>query len=152
MKNGLRYQKGLFWQAMEDISTQARLISGYSWTELKDMIEEQVQESQPQIYSVKSVTVPTIPPVVFSRVVPTDHFYPSKVRHAVMILFDQLQLTPTPNRGCLSGSAKSLTFGAQTEDLTTVESSTGPLTESTLVALTQCASWPRIPKDLRCHT
>ena len=53
MKNGLPYlSKELFWQAMEDISTEATLISGHSWTELRDMIEAQVQEAQPQIYSV----------------------------------------------------------------------------------------------------
>ena len=31
-----------------------------------------------------------------------------------MHLFDQLHPTPDPNRGRLSGSARSLTFGAQT--------------------------------------
>ena len=76
-----------------------------------------MQDTQPQIYSVKAVTVPTIPPVVFSRVAPTDHFSPSKVRRAVTTLFDQLHPTPNPNRGRLSGSAKSLTFGARLMDL-----------------------------------
>ena len=98
MKNGLPYlSRELFWKAMEDISTQAELLSGHSWTELKDMIEEQVQETKPQIYSVKAVTA--ILPVVFSRVATTDHFAPSKARCAVMNLFDQLHPTPNPNRG-----------------------------------------------------
>ena len=104
MKNGLPYlSKELFWKAMQDISTQDRLISGHSWTELRDMIEEQVQESQPQIYSVKAVKASTIPPVVFSRLAPTDHFSPKKARRPVMTLFDQLHPTPNPNRGRLSG-------------------------------------------------
>ena len=82
--------------------SQATLVSGHSWTELQNMIEEQVQEAQPQIYSVKAVKVLAIPPVVFSRAAPTDHFMPSKARRAVMYLFDQLHLTPNPNRGRLS--------------------------------------------------
>ena len=49
-----------------------------------------MEEIQPQIYSVKAVTVSAIPPVVFSRVAPTEHFAPSKARRAVMNLFDQL--------------------------------------------------------------
>ena len=60
-----------------------------------------MQEAQPQIYSVKAVTVPTITPVVFSCVTP-------------MNLFDQLRPSPNPNRGRLSGSAGSSTFAAQT--------------------------------------
>ena len=98
---------------MEDISTQATLISGHSWTELRDMIKAQVQEAQPQIYSVKAMTVPIVPLVEFSRIVPMDHFCPGKVKRAVIALFDQLHPAPNPNRGRLSGSARSLTFGAQ---------------------------------------
>ena len=60
------------------------------------------------------MTVSAIPPVVFSRVAPTEHFAPSKARRAVMNLFGQLLPMPFPNRGRLSGTTKSLTFGAQT--------------------------------------
>ena len=35
---------------------------------------------QPQIHSVKAVTVPSVPLVEFSRFVPTDHFHPGKVK------------------------------------------------------------------------
>ena len=76
------------------------------------MIEEKVQDTQPQIYLVKAVKVSTIPPVVFSRVAPTDYFSPKKARRAVMTLFDLLHPTPNPNQGRLSRTAKSLTFGA----------------------------------------
>ena len=78
------------------------------------MIEEQVQETQPQIYSVKAVTVSAIPPVVFSRLASTDHFSPKRARREVTTPFDQLHPTPNPNRCRLSETAKSLTSGAQT--------------------------------------
>ena len=79
--------KDLFWQAMEDISEKATLISEHSGTELRDMIEAEV-EVQSQIYSVKAVTVPTIPEVVFSRIVATDHLSPGKTKRHVVALFE----------------------------------------------------------------
>ena len=40
MQNGLPYlSKELFWLAMLDISTQANLVSGHSWTELRDVLK-----------------------------------------------------------------------------------------------------------------
>ena len=79
------------------------------------MIEAQVQESQPQIYSIKAVTVPEAPLVVFSRIAPTRHFSPGKAKHEVMAWFEELHPTPNVNRARLSGSAKPLTFGDQTD-------------------------------------
>ena len=71
VKNGLPYlSKELFWQAMEDILTNAKLISGRSWTELEDMIE--AQDVRPQIYSVEEVKVSAAPVVEFSRLIPTE--------------------------------------------------------------------------------
>ena len=82
VKNGLPYlSKELFWLAMPDISTHANLVSRHSWTELRDMIDAQVQEPQPQIYSVKTVTVPKTPMAALSQVSSTEHFKPWKARH-----------------------------------------------------------------------
>ena len=59
MKNGLPYlSKDLFWMAMEDIAKHAVLVSGHSWRELKEVLDNQTHEPQPQIYSVKAVEVP----------------------------------------------------------------------------------------------
>ena len=53
MKNGLPYlSKDLFWMAMEDIVKHADLVSGHSWRELKEMLDNQAHEPQPQLYSV----------------------------------------------------------------------------------------------------
>ena len=107
MKNGLPYlSKELFWQAMEDISTQATLISGHSWTELRDMIEAQVPEAQPNLLNQGSDSA-----YCSFSIAPTDHF---KVKRAKIALFEELHAAPNPNRGRLSGSTRSLTFGAQT--------------------------------------
>ena len=65
MKNGLPYlSKELFWRAMEDIAGKAKLISGHKWSELKTMIDNRTYESQPQVYSVKTVAVPETPNVL----------------------------------------------------------------------------------------
>ena len=70
MKNGLPYlSKELFWMAMEDIARKAKLISGHTWDELKEMIDNRTYEPQPQIYSVKTVAIPEPPNVVFTTVV-----------------------------------------------------------------------------------
>ena len=56
MKNGLPYlSKELFWMATEDIARKATLISGHTWDELKEMIDNRTYEPQPQIYSVKKL-------------------------------------------------------------------------------------------------
>ena len=73
-----------------------------------------VEELTSLASTVKAVTVPTVPLVQFSRIVPTDHFDPVKVKRAVITLFEELHPPPNPNRGRLSGTARSLTFGAQT--------------------------------------
>ena len=71
MKNGLPYfSKELFWMAMQDIAEKATLLSGHTWDELKEMIDNQTYEPQPQIYSVKTVAVPEPPNVVFTTVPP----------------------------------------------------------------------------------
>ena len=62
MKNGRPYlSKELFWRAMKDIAGKAQLISGHKWYELKDMLDNQSYEPQPQIYSVKTVAIPDVP-------------------------------------------------------------------------------------------
>ena len=99
---------------MEDISKRAELIAGHSWRELKEMLDNRTHEPQPQIYSVKTVAVPDPPEVVFTMVLRTQHFVPSEARRNIMGMFDHLRPTPNANRGRLSGSALSLTFGAQT--------------------------------------
>ena len=115
MRNGLPYlSKELFWKAMEDVSKRAELKAGHSWRELKDMLENYAQEPHPQIYSVKTVKVPEPPEVVFTTVPRTQHFVPTEVRKSIMATFDRLRATPNANRGRLSGTALSLTFGAQT--------------------------------------
>ena len=73
-----------------------------------------MQEAQPQIHSVKAVKVSAARAVELSRILPTDHFSPRKVKKVVVTLFEQPNPAPNPNRGRLSGSARSLTFGAQT--------------------------------------
>ena len=116
MRNGLPYlSKELFWMAMEDISKRAELLTGHSWRELKEMLDNCTHESHPQIYSVKTVEVLKPPEVVFTTVPRTQHFVPTEVRRNIMAMFDRLRATPNANRGRLSGAALSLTFGAQTE-------------------------------------
>ena len=44
----------------------------------------------------------------------TQHFVPREARKSIMAMFDRLRATPNANRGRLSGTALSLTFGAQT--------------------------------------
>ena len=115
MRNGLPYlSKELFWMAMEDIAKRAELIAGHPWRELKEMIDNRTHEPQPQIYSVKTVAVPDPPDVVFTTMPRTQHFVPSEVRKNIMGMFDRLRPAPNTNRGRLSDSALSLTFGAQT--------------------------------------
>ena len=76
MRNGLPYlSKELFWMALEDISKRAELIAGHSWRDLKEMIDNRTYEPQPQIYSVKTVSVPDPPEVVFTMVPRTQHFF-----------------------------------------------------------------------------
>ena len=106
--------KELFWLAMEDVSKRAELKKGHSWRELKEVLENYTHESHPQIYSVKTVEVPNPPDVVFTMVPRTQHFNPAEVRRNIMTMFDCLRATPNANRGRLSGTALSLTFGAQT--------------------------------------
>ena len=115
MRNGLPYlSKELFWLAMEDVSKRAELLAGHSWRELKEMLETYTHEPHPQIYSVKTVEVPKPPDVVFTMVPRTQHFVPSEARKNIMAQFDRLRATPNANRGRLSDTALSLTFGAQT--------------------------------------
>ena len=115
MRNGLPYlSKELFWITMEDISKRAELKAGHSWRELKEMLEHYAQEPHPQIYSVKTVEVPNPPEVVFTMVPRTQHFVPTEARKSIMAMFDRLRATPNASRGRLSGTALSLTFGAQT--------------------------------------
>ena len=81
MKNGLPYlSKELFWMAMQGIAEKATLLSGHTWDELKEMIDNRTYEPQPQIYSVKTVAVPEPSNVVFTTVPSTHHFSPKEVR------------------------------------------------------------------------
>ena len=105
MKNGLPYlSKELFWMAMKDIAEKATLLSGHTWDELKEMIDNQTYEPQSQIYFVKTVAVPEPPNVVFTTVPPTQHFSPKEVRKNIIDWFEHFH----------PGTAASLTFGAQT--------------------------------------
>ena len=73
MKNDLPYlSKELFWLAMCDIARNATLVSGHPWQELQVILDDQAHEPQPQIYSMKAVTVPEAPLVVFSQVATTN--------------------------------------------------------------------------------
>ena len=78
------------------------------------MLEGYTHEPHPQVYSVKTVEVPKPPEVVFTMVPRTQYFVPTEARKSIMAMFDRLRATPNPNRGRLSGTALSLTFGAQT--------------------------------------
>ena len=93
---------------------KATLLSGHTWDELKEMIDNQTYEPQPQIYSVVTVAVPEPPNVVFTTVPHTHHFSPKEVRKNIIEWFKHFHPTPNLNRGRLSGTASSLTFGAQT--------------------------------------
>ena len=99
---------------MKDIADKATLLSGHTRDELKEMIDNQTYEPQPQIYSVKTVAVPEPPNVVFTTVPHTHHFSPKEVRKNIIDWFEHFHPTPNLNRGRLSGTAASLTFGAQT--------------------------------------
>ena len=90
------------------------LKNGHSWKELKEMLENCTQEPHPQIYSVKTVEVPSPPEVVFTKVPRTQQFDPPQTRKNIMAMFDRLRATPNANRGKVTGGALSLTFGAQT--------------------------------------
>ena len=90
------------------------MTKGHSWRELKEMLKNYAQEPHPQIYSVKTVKVPDPLEVVFTTVPRTQHFVPAEVRKSIMTMFDCLRVTPNANRGRLSNTALSLTFGAQT--------------------------------------
>ena len=115
MKNGLPYlSKELFWMAMKDIASKATLLSGHTWDELKQMIDNRTYEPQPQICSVKTVAVLEPPNVVFTAVPHTHHFSPKDVGKNITEWFEHFHPTPNLNRGRLSGTASSLTFGAQT--------------------------------------
>ena len=115
MKNGLPYlSRGLFWLGMRDIERKARRISGHTTDDLQEMLATMAREPQPQIYSVKTIAVPEPSKVVFTMVPPTDHFKPNDVRREIVKWFEHFHPVPNQNRGRLSGSAASLTFGAQT--------------------------------------
>ena len=115
MKNGLSYlTQELFWRAMQAIANNTHLVSSHTWFELRDMIDEQVQKTHPQIYAVEEVVLTPIPPVQFTHLATSDNFKPNKARQKVIRLFETHHPPPNPNRWRLSGTTKSLTFGAQT--------------------------------------
>ena len=78
------------------------------------MLDTITYEPQPEIYSVKTVVVPEPSNVVFTTVPRTQPFKPSDVRREIIKWFEHFHPTPNLNRARLSGSAASLTFGAQT--------------------------------------
>ena len=98
MKNGLPYlSKELFWRAMKDIARKATLVSGHTRSELKDMIDNRVYETQPQIYSVKTVAVPETPKVLLSATPRTHHFIPNNVRKQIVEWFEHFHPPANPN-------------------------------------------------------
>ena len=99
---------------MRDTARKARLVTGHTSEELKDMMDNHTYEPQPHIYSVKTVAVLETPKVLFSATPRTRHFNPGEVRRRVVEWFEHFHPAATPNRGRLSGTAQSLTFGAQT--------------------------------------
>ena len=84
-------------------------MSGHPWLELRDLIDEQVQRTHPQIYVVEEVVLTPIPPVQFSYLVTSEDFKPHEARQEVMRLFEVHQPQPNPTRWRLSGVAKSRT-------------------------------------------
>ena len=115
MKNGLPYlSRELFWLGMHDIARKAKRISGHTLDNLQEMLDTMAREPQPQIYSIKTIAVPELSNVVFTAVPHTMHFKPSDVRREIVRWFENFHPTANLNRGRLSGSAASLTFGAQT--------------------------------------
>ena len=115
MKNGLPYlSRELFWLGMHDIARKAKRISGHTLDDLQEMLDTMAREPQPQIYPVKTIAVPEPSNVVFTAVPHTMHFKPSDVRREIIRWFEHFHPTLNLNRGRLSGSAASLTFGAQT--------------------------------------
>ena len=108
-KNGLPYlSKDLFCRAMKDIAAKAKLISGHDWTELREMLDNQKYEPQPQIYSVKTVEVPETPAVVLSATPRTQHFRPTEVRKGIKEWFEHFHPSPNLNRGRVTGTAPSM--------------------------------------------
>ena len=73
-----------------------------------------VSHSLRYTHAVKTIAVPEPSNVVFTAVPQTMHFKPSDVRREIIRWFENFHPTPNLNRGRLSGSAASLTFGAQT--------------------------------------
>ena len=65
-------------------------------------------------YSVKTVAVLETPKLLLSATPRTRHFLPSNVRKQIVEWFEHFHPPANPNRGRLSGTAPSLTFGAQT--------------------------------------
>ena len=49
--------KGLFWEAMQNISSQTTLVAGHPWPELKDMIHEQMQTENLMAHAVPEVSL-----------------------------------------------------------------------------------------------
>ena len=82
--------------------------------DLQDMLATMAREPQPQIYSIKTIAIPEPSKVVFTTVPPAGPFKPSEVRKEIIRWFGHLHPAPNLSRGRLSGSAASLTFGAQT--------------------------------------
>ena len=99
---------------MYDLARKAKRLSGHTLDDLQEMLDTMAREPQPQIYSVKTVAVPEPSNVVFTAVPHTMHFRPGDVRREIVRWFEHFHPTPNLNRGRLSGSATSLTFGAQT--------------------------------------
>ena len=99
---------------MSDIASQTTLITGHPWPELKEIIREQVQKSSPTIHAVQEVALIEPPPIVLSYPRKSVTFSPHQARHGIAKLLDANHPQPNPNRIRLSGSAKTLTFGAQT--------------------------------------
>ena len=77
------------------------------------MLDNRRYEPQPQVYEVKTVAIPETPKVALSETPRAHHFIPTDVRKKIKEWFEH-HPAPNLNRGRLSGTASSLTFGAQT--------------------------------------
>ena len=99
---------------MQDIAAATTLVSGHPWPELREMINEQIQQARPQIYVVQDMVLTPTPPVELSYL-DNQQLKPHQLRQEIIRLFEETSQDQMPIDGaCQLGVAKSLTFGAQT--------------------------------------
>ena len=99
---------------MHDIARKTTRISGHTMDDLQDMLATMAREPQPQIYSIKTIAIPEPSKVFFYRSAACWPIQAKRGERRNRTLVRALSSCTKPNRGRLSGSATSLTFGAQT--------------------------------------